>query len=190
MPFEDEVQVVELASWTPRWESEFEALARQLRETLGDVAVAIQHIGSTSIPELLAKDVIDIQVLVRQIPDGRIEDALAGLGLRRRPEPWNQADVIGSEELPKQVYAPPLGARAANIHVRAENGGAARYALLFRDFLRADTEAREAWGEFKLRLASAVDDLAAYGQIKGAAFPLLMRCAEAWAAESAWLPSR
>jgi GrpB-like predicted nucleotidyltransferase (UPF0157 family) len=189
MPFEDEAQVVDLAAWSPRWESEFESLAEQLRGALGSLGLAIQHIGSTSVPQLVAKDVIDVQVLISDVHDGRVEPAFASLGFRRRPEPWNQADVIGDREFPKAVYAPPRGARAVNVHVRALGSESARYALLFRDFLRANREARVTWAEFKLRLASAVAELAPYGQIKGAAFPLLMRWAEQWAAENAWVPS-
>jgi GrpB-like predicted nucleotidyltransferase (UPF0157 family) len=189
MPFEDEARVVDLAAWSPRWGPEFESLAQQLRDALGNLALAIQHIGSTSVPELVAKDVIDVQVLVREVEDRRVEAAFAGLGFRRRPEPWNQVDVLAGREVPKAVYAPSVGGRAVNVHVRAEGSDTARYALLFRDFLRADREARATWAEFKVRLVSAVGELAPYGQIKGAALPLLMRCAEQWAAESDWVPA-
>jgi len=188
MPFEDEAQVVDLVPWSPRWGQEFESLAQQLRGALGSLAVAIQHIGSTSVPGLLAKDVIDVQVLVREVDHGGVEAAFTSLEFRRRPEPWNRVDVIGEREFSKAVYAPPPGARAVNVHVRAEGSYSARYALLFRDYLRADAEARATWAGFKLRVASAVGQLAPYGQIKGAALPLLMRCAEQWATETAWLP--
>jgi len=188
MPFEDEVQTVQLMAWTAAWESEFETLAHQLRGALGDVAVAIQHVGSTAVPGLSAKDVIDVQVLVREQHDPRIGHAFESLGFRRRPEPWNQADSIGDVAFSKAVYAPPRGARAANVHVRPENSDAARYALLFRDYLRADPQARATWADVKEHIASAVPDLAPYGQIKAAALPLLMRGAEQWAAETKWIP--
>ena len=68
----------------------------------------------------------------------------------------------------------------------SRDGEGARYALLLRDFLRADADARDAWAALKSRMASHVDDLAPYGQIKGAALPLLMRGAEHWAVETAW----
>jgi dephospho-CoA kinase len=190
MPFEDEAQVVDLVPWSPRWAQDFERVAQQLDGALGSLAVAIQHIGSTSVPELVAKDVIDVQVLVREVQEGGIEAAFARLEFRRRPEPWNQVDVIGEREFPKAVYAPPPGARAVNVHVRVDGSGSARYALLFRDFLCSDADARATWAGFKLCVAPAVGQLAPYGQIKGAALPLLMRCAEQWAAETAWVPSR
>jgi GrpB-like predicted nucleotidyltransferase (UPF0157 family) len=189
MPFEDEAQRVDLVEWRREWRSEFESLAQQLRDALGSLALVIQHIGSTSVPELSAKDVIDVQVLVREVKDRRIEEALATLGFRRRPEPWNRLDVIDGREFPKAVYAPPAGSRAVNVHVRADGSEAARYALLFRDFLRAEFEARTTWAAFKASVASAVDHLAPYGQIKAAALPLLMRCAEEWATETGWTPN-
>ena len=188
MPFADEMQVVELSTWRPEWHSEFEALAQELRAALGDVAVAIYHVGSTAVPGLPAKDVIDAQVLVMDVDDIRIAHGFAGRGFRRRPEPWNQVDVIGCDEFPKAVYAPPCGARAVNVHVRAQDGEGARYALLFRDFLRADADARDAWAALKSCIASHVGDLVPYGQIKGAALPLLMRAAEHWAVETGWAP--
>ncbi len=188
MPFPDELQVVELVEWSPQWAADFERLARELRNELGGVALAIEHIGSTAVPGLAAKDVIDVQVLAEDVSDPRVKEAFARLAYRRRPEPWNQFDVIGREQFLKSVYAPPPDARPANVHVRGEGSGSARYALLFRDFLRADADARAAWAELKSRTAAVVDTLAPYGQIKAAALPLLMHSAEEWAAETGWPP--
>ena len=69
-----------------------------------------------------------------------------------------------------------------NVHVRIEGEPNARFALLFRDFLRANEEARLAWAEFKTRLADEVNDLAAYGQIKAPATAVLMQAARVWEA--------
>jgi dephospho-CoA kinase len=60
-----------------------------------------------------------------------------------------------------------------------------RYALLFRDYLRANDGARQAWAEFKRRLASHfATDLATYGQLKDPATDLLIVAAEQWAAQN------
>jgi predicted RNase H-like nuclease len=72
------------------------------------------------------------------------------------------------------------------VHVRIAGGRNVRYALLFRDFLRADQGARDAWGAFKLRLAESVADVYDYGQIKASIQPLLMERADQWAAETGW----
>jgi GrpB-like predicted nucleotidyltransferase (UPF0157 family) len=59
----------------------------------------------------------------------------------------------------------------------------------FRDYLRADETARQAWGAFKTRLAASVPDLADYGQIKSPATEVLIRAAEMWAARTGWTVS-
>ena len=63
-----------------------------------------------------------------------------------------------------------------------------RYALLFRDYLTADTQAAGAWGRFKIRLAQSVTDLADYGQIKAPAQEILMESALRWARDQGWRP--
>jgi GrpB-like predicted nucleotidyltransferase (UPF0157 family) len=88
----------------------------------------------------------------------------------------------------KLVFAPPIGARRCNIHVRENAAPNSRLALLFRDYLRADESARLAWGTFKRRLAASVPDLADYGQIKAPATEILMVAAEKWAADRACAP--
>jgi dephospho-CoA kinase len=148
-------------------------------------AVAVDHIGSTSVPGLPAKDCLDLMVQVVELHDG-VTAALTGQGFRLRPEPWNHDEMTDGVTHRKLVFAPPVGARRANVHVRIAGGRNVRYALLFRDFLRADEAARDAWGAFKTRLAETVTDIYDYGQIKAAVQPLLMRGAEAWAAETGW----
>lgn len=115
-----------------------------------------------------------------------IVDRLTPRGYRQRPEPWNLHETTYGVEYGKLVLAGPVGERLRNVHVRVADGGNVRYALLFRDYLRADVEARLAWGAFKSRLAESVSELAPYGQIKAAAQPLLMRAAEDWAAGTGW----
>lgn len=111
---------------------------------------------------------------------------MAPHGFRLRPEPWNHRETSYGIECHKLVFAAPVGDRLCNIHVRVSGGPNVKYALLFRDFLRADEPAREAWGHLKTRLAASVTDLADYGQIKAAAQPLLMTAAQQWADETGW----
>jgi dephospho-CoA kinase len=80
------------------------------------------------------------------------------------------------------------GAPPSNVHVRVRGRANQRYALLFRDYLRADERAREAWGEFKRRLARHVSDLPAPGQIKDPATDVLVRAADSWADHVGWKP--
>ncbi|HEY2332244.1 MAG TPA: hypothetical protein VGH94_10010, partial [Acidimicrobiales bacterium] len=73
-----------------------------------------------------------------------------GRWLRRclweRQEEWNHAEALGSTTHPKRVFGPPDGGRSVNIQVREAHGETARYALLVRDFLGADSDHRDATG--------------------------------------------
>lgn len=189
MPFPDEdfarngVSVVE---YRAEWADEGAEMSAWLLRSLPD-AIATDHIGSTSVPGLPAKDCIDLMVRVQSIADSDL-GPLAQAGYRERPEEWNRAELLGAEAHPKRVYAPPVGGRSVNIHVREGHRATARYALLFRDFLRANDAHRDSWGQFKVRLAEEYPDLFVYGQVKATVQPLLMALAERWAAEAAWRP--
>ncbi|MBO1331716.1 GrpB family protein [Streptomyces sp. VRA16 Mangrove soil] len=191
MPFPDEsARPWQIVPHQPAWSAEFERLATLLHATLGALAVAVDHVGSTSVPGLAAKDVIDVQVRVASLADAeeQITTRMTGIGFRLRPEPWNHREVSRGRTCRKLVFAPPVGGRPANVHVREQGGPNARYALLFRDYLRATPEARAAWGAFKRRLAEDVPDLSAYGQIKAPATDVLMGAAELWAEANRWKP--
>jgi GrpB-like predicted nucleotidyltransferase (UPF0157 family) len=188
VPFPDEnfshgVVVVDYAS---EWPREFDRLSGQIAGVLGSVALAIDHVGSTSVPGLAAKDCIDIQVRVADLDHDRIVALMSELGFRCRPEPWNRREITDGVECAKLVFAPPVGARSCNVHIRLHDGPNTRYALLFRDFLRADDRARHGWGAFKQRLAQSVPDLPDYGQIKAPAMEVLMCSAERWADHAGW----
>lgn len=186
MPFPDEAAPVAVLDHQPQWAVDFERLAGVLRGALGAHALAVDHVGSTSVPGLAAKDCVDVQVRVGAVDADRQTALLAAIGFRRRPEPWNRTEVAGGQECRKLVFAPPVGARRCNVHLREAGGPNVRFALLFRDYLRADDTARRSWGAFKRRLAQSVPDLADYGQIKAPATEVLMGAAERWAAETGW----
>jgi GrpB-like predicted nucleotidyltransferase (UPF0157 family) len=189
MPFDDELfaRRVVIEPYQQRWATEGAELVSCLRKLVLD-ALAVDHIGSTSVPGLPAKNCLDTMIRVRDVSDANV-DGLTQYGFRRRLESWNNVEVLEGKRYPKLVFAPPAGARSVNVHVRAGGSATARYALLFRDYLRADLVSRRTWGEFKMRLAESVSsDLNAYGQIKAAVQPLLMTAAEAWANAESWAP--
>ncbi|MFI9778229.1 GrpB family protein [Streptomyces sp. NPDC051956] len=187
MPFPDEVvSPLAVVDYRSQWPLEFAQSARQLRAAMGGVPVDIDHVGSTSVPGLAAKDCIDVQIRVPSIDEARDVALLSAIGFRCRPEPWNRTEVSGGIACRKLVFAPPVGARPCNVHLRESTGPNARYALLFRDYLRADEPARRAWGAFKQRLAASVPDLFDYGQSKATATEILMTSAERWATDTTW----
>jgi len=187
MPFADEsfAERVEVVPFDPGWAAEAAAYVDLLGEVVPG-AQAVDHIGSTSVPGLPAKNCLDLMVQVVELDEDDVVPALAAHGFRVRPEPWNRHEATDGTTHRKLVFAGPDGGRQVNVHVRIAGGRNVRYALLFRDFLRADADARHAWGGFKARLAETVTNLTDYGQIKAAAQPLLMQHAERWAAETRW----
>ena len=186
MPFPDEksAKSVEVVAYRSEWATEGGELTARLARMLPE-ARAIDHIGSTSVPGLPAKDCIDLMVRVVSLAHTDLS-ALTESGFRERPEEWNRAEALGATTYPKRVFAPPVGGRSVNIHVREASSETARYSLLFRDFLRGNDDHRDAWGRFKMRLAEEHLDIYAYGQVKATAQPLLMALAESWAAETSW----
>lgn len=189
-PFPDEIphDRVHVCSANPAWADEGLQYCAEVRAILGLLAVHVDHIGSTSVPGLPAKDCIDLLVRADALDEAAFTAAFDVGGYRLRPEPWNHQETTWGQPQAKLVYAPPARSRSRNVHVRLPGGPNARYALLFRDFLRTDPIARDAWGRFKIRLAQTAREIGDYGQIKQPATDVLMRGAEAWALATGWEP--
>ncbi len=176
------------------WGREFIALSSRLSAALGDLAVRIDHIGSTAVPGLPAKNVIDVQVIVRSLdPSAGLTAALAAIGFARKlgslrlrdhvPAGW-QGDQAAWDKL---LFGPPEDERPSNVHVRVSGSPNERYALLFRDFLRSNDRARDLWGGFKERLAAETQgDRELYADLKDPATDVLLVSAEEWARGSGW----
>lgn len=125
MPFPDEILFrdgVVVTEYQPQWPADFERLASTLRDALGARALAIDHVGSTSVPGLPAKDCIDMQVRVESVDEALAAPLLAAIGFRCRPEPWNRAEISSGRTCSKLVFAPPAGGRACNVHLRQADG--------------------------------------------------------------------
>jgi len=188
MPFPDEIAPVVLVQRSESWSTEYVALSRMLQQLDLSPSGAIDHIGSTSVPGLVAKDVIDVQIRVLDIESEKTINAFAAIGFRHRPEDWNNVEITRNGPEVKLVFAPRIGARRSNIHFRADGSTGSRDSLLFRDYLRTNEEARNGWGEFKMSIVRNVNDidLATYGQIKQPRWHKLMEEADTWAAREGW----
>lgn len=179
-PVADSVDVVPYSS---DWPDIFAVWRGRLTETLGDRAIRIEHVGSTAVPNLEAKPVIDIQVSVGDVEDESSYvppiEAL-GVSLRFR-EPGHR-------------YFRPAGdqARTVQIHVCDAGGEWEREHLLFRDYLRADADARAAYARLKHDLANRFrDDRLAYNEGKTGFILDTLGSAEIWANRTGWaLPAR
>jgi dephospho-CoA kinase len=175
----------------PQWPMRAEQVISQLRPALGPAARRVDHIGSTAVPGMPAKDVIDLQVSVASLADaGAFDEPLTALG-------FTATDITGDHVPAGMDDDParwakrfwfrrdhPLG--AANLHVRAVGSPNERLALLFRDWFRAHPGAVTAYGQFKRKLAEAMSDVDAYSDIKDPVVDLVIWVAEGWAAGAGW----
>jgi GrpB-like predicted nucleotidyltransferase (UPF0157 family) len=183
------IKKVDLIPYKESWPAEFQALAQHLRQALGDLALRIDHIGSTSLPGLAAKDEIDIQVTVAALDD-QVIAAMTALGYTRPDGAWRDhcpPDFNGSEaEWEKLLFCPPEGQHGANIHLRIQGRANQRYALLFRDYLRMHPAAAKAYAELERRLAHILTDPQTYTEVEDPANDLIYLAAEEWAAATHW----
>jgi GrpB-like predicted nucleotidyltransferase (UPF0157 family) len=184
--------LIEIVDYRDGWPGEFRALAGRIRTALGEDAIRIDHIGSTAVPGLAAKDVIDLQITVERI-EHTIGLRLAGSGfVRRQPISVDHrppGTAIPDMELQKELFVNADGERRANIHVRVAGRFNQRYPLLCRDYLRAHPLAAAAYAQVKRALAQHLGhDVEAYYDVKDPVFDILMTGAEAWAAATGWSP--
>ena len=178
---------IEIVPYDPSWPEQFERVAEPLREALGDLAAQIDHIGSTSVPGLAAKDVIDVQVSVADLQTARepITAALTALGYVHLN--WISGDHVppsypdAPEEWRKLIFREPPGQGRVNLHVREAGRANQRYALLFRDYLRADPLAAGAYAQIKVALARLhPNNQDAYYAVKDPVCDIIMAAAERW----------
>lgn len=185
--------MITIVPYDPQWPLEFTRLAEPLRQALGALALRVDHIGSTAVPDLAAKDVIDIQVTVRDL-SAAVATALATLGYQRFGEiSWDHlppATTGPDSDWQKWFFRPPATQRRTNLHVRVEGRPNQRYPLLFRDYLRAHPIARDAYGIIKQQLARyhPEDDMEAYYDVKDPVCDIIWGAAEEWAQATAWQP--
>jgi GrpB-like predicted nucleotidyltransferase (UPF0157 family) len=173
----------------PDWPDHFARVKAALRSALPPDAL-IHHIGSTAVPGLQAKDIIDIQITLPVLTDLN-HPAIAALGFTRRRPTTDHCPpglVLLPADLAKHLYgtSAPI---AANIHIRAAGRFNQRYPLLCRDYLRAHPHAAAAYGAIKQNLAARFpEDTEAYYAIKDPVFDLIMAGAEDWARATGWVP--
>jgi GrpB-like predicted nucleotidyltransferase (UPF0157 family) len=179
--------MIVIVPYKPSWPSEYAAIAARIRAAAGDGIVAVHHIGSTGVPGLAAKDIIDVQIAVADIAAAdRLPLAGAGFMLGApRTDHCPPGMTLPPEQLEKRFYK--LGDRLANIHIRVAGRFNQRYPLLCRDYLRTHPGAADAYGVIKQELARLhPDDQDAYYAIKDPVFDVIMAGAEDWAAQTGW----
>jgi GrpB-like predicted nucleotidyltransferase (UPF0157 family) len=135
---------VRVVEYDPAWPERFDALARRAAEALGELVLAVEHVGSTSIPGLAAKPVIDLDVVVRKEDVPRAIERLAGIGYVHR----------GDLGMPgREAFRTPPGEEKHHLYLCVPESPGYRDHLLFRDYLRAHPEAVREYADLKRRLA-------------------------------------
>lgn len=177
-----------VVAYRPEWPERAGRLISVLQESLGGQTDRIDHIGSTAIPGMAAKDVLDLQVSVPDLgPVFRdLDPTLGALGFRRAPYEHDHVPA-GRIDRPDQ-WAKRLWVRRGgtegdvNLHVRRSGSPNERVALLFGDRFRAHRDAVPAYATVKTALAPVTPDIEAYADVKDPVVDLVIVVAEAWAA--------
>jgi len=138
---------VEIVPHDPQWREAFEAEAKQVASALGENVTAVHHIGSTAIPNIYAKPVIDLLVEVRDITevDGR-SSAMESLGY----------EVMGEFGIPGRRYFRKdnqEGIRTHQIHAFETGSAEVKRHLAFRDYVIANPDDAQRYSELKRQLA-------------------------------------
>ena len=183
--------MITILPYNPGWPNEFLNLGQNLRQNLGDLALRIDHIGSTSVLGLAAKDIIDIQITVAELTP-MLEKALNQSGYQRVRHITRDHPPPGQNDQPEQwlkwIFKPAVDQRPVNVHVRLPGRANQRYALLFRDYLRASPLIAQAYAQVKVALVKyhPEDDMEAYYDVKDPVCDIIIGGAEVWATSTEW----
>jgi GrpB-like predicted nucleotidyltransferase (UPF0157 family) len=154
--------VIRVVEYDPSWPQRFEQLRQEYAGAMAAVGVpvvAIEHVGSTSVPGLAAKPVIDCDIVVAGPDVTAASLALAGLGFR----------PLGELGIPlRWAFKEPPRLAGTNTYVVAEGSLALRNHLGVRDVLREDPDLREQYAAVKRRVGATAANLDEYGHGKNA----------------------
>jgi GrpB-like predicted nucleotidyltransferase (UPF0157 family) len=138
---------IEIVPYDPAWQRAFEAEASRIRLGLGTIALRVDHHGSTAVPGLAAKPIIDIQVSVAALlPLSSFASPLAALGYTHVPHP--------DDAFCPFFHRPAHWPHTHHVHVVASGSVHERRTLAFRDYLRDHVEAAREYEQLKRQLAA------------------------------------
>jgi GrpB-like predicted nucleotidyltransferase (UPF0157 family) len=145
---------VVVVEYDPSWPERFDAIRRLLLETLGDAAVAIEHVGSTSVPGMMARPIIDVDVALADYSSAHeLRPALEAAGFQR---------TLAGDFLDRQFYIREEAGRRSYLSLTYPESETWLSHQALRDRLLADPEARREYNEVKRRFAAEHDDAEAY----------------------------
>jgi GrpB-like predicted nucleotidyltransferase (UPF0157 family) len=175
---------VVIAAYDPGWPARFARLRDRLAAALGPLAVGIEHVGSTAVPGLAAKPIIDLDVVIATPAD------LAAVIERLRPLGYDHEGDLGVPG--RDAFTSPPGSPPHHLYVCPAGSPALDRHLALRDLLRSDPEAADAYADLKRSLAARFrDDRVAYTDAKSAFIEALLTArVRAGACPSGWTPTR
>ena len=175
------VEPIVVVPYDPEWPDLFAALGRRLRTALGAVALRIDHIGSTAVPGLDAKPVIDVQVSVTDFePLAAFAAPLQSLGFVHRMDNPDRA---------KRYFREAPDQPRTHIHLRRAGSFSEQFALLFRDYMRANDEEAKEYARLKYALAEEHQgQRQAYVEAKTPFIWAVMKRADRWSKKVGWVP--
>jgi len=169
---------VEVVDYDARWPAKFKRMRTRLANALGAAALRIEHVGSTAVPGLAAKPIIDIQI---SVADVEVEDAY-------RPAIESLGFVLRYREAGHRYFRPPADrSRDFQIHVCTVGSRWERDHLLFRDFLRTHADEAANYESIKYDVAGHHrSDRIGYMDAKQPYIAAALTRAEAWAGDVGW----
>ena len=171
-----EIIAVTLAPHSPAWAEMARAESARVKGALGDILLRVEHMGSTSIPDIMAKPILDFIPVVTSLDTlDATRGALEGLGY----------DYLGEFGIPTRRYCrlndPVTGARKFQLHCFAEDSPQIARHLAFRDYLRAHPDVAKAYEVEKIRAAALhPDNVLLYNDAKNDWIKRTERDALAW----------
>ena len=171
--------VIQVVDYDPTWPQRFEQLREEYADAMaaaGVPVVAIEHIGSTSVPGLAGKPVIDCDIVVADQDVSRASETLVDLGFK----------PLGELGIPlRWAFKEPRRLTGTNTYVVVDGCLSLRNHLAVRDILRSDRILREEYATVKRRVGAAAADIDEYGRGKNAIVQQILAAAELTEAERA-----
>ena len=126
-----------------RWAQDFEAIASEIRDSLGELALAIEHVGSTSVPGLSAKPIIDIDVVIMDYAAfGAVVSALKAIGYHHEGD----LGIAGREAF---GYEGKSHLRKHHLYVCPQDSPELKRHIAFRNYLRDHPDAAREYSRIK-----------------------------------------
>lgn len=186
----DPFSYIDIVPYKKEWEEEFRSVVKKIKNAFPD-GTEFYHIGSTAVPGLAAKDIIDLQASVLSL-DSIDADFLRKTGFTERLNLSDHAPKnkeLRPDELKKRFFRGSQ--RPANLHIRVRGKFNETYSVLCRDYLRHHPTTASSYQSIKETLSSWFpEDIDRYYDIKDPVFDIIMDGAESWASQVSWKPPK